>query len=122
MSNSLSSSNQVLLARDGDIPVLMTEKGADNKVSLTAGDGDFSGDMSPQKVQIWKLTIQMPIALCIEGSITGHDCLERLAPILGTSVQELVALLTKLTVISDGKLNLKAYTDYKTHVLKSIQI
>jgi len=122
MSNSLSSSNQVLLARDGDIPVLMTEKGADNKVYLTAGNGDFSGDMSPQKVQIWKLTIQMPIALCIEGSITGHDCLERLAPILGTSVQELVALLTKLTVISDGKLNLKAYTDYKTHVLKSIQI
>jgi hypothetical protein len=100
----------------------MTEKDVDNKVYLTAGDGNFSGDMSPQKIQIWKLTIQRPIADCIEGSITGDECLEALASLLGTSVLELVALLTKLTVISECKLNLKTYTDCETHVLKSIQL
>ena len=109
MSTSSDKQKTVLLTHDGGLPVLLVEKDSNGNHYLTAGDGNFNGEMSPYKRKIWENTIYKPISLCVDGTITGDECLEALAAAMDLHVVDTVSILSDSKVFTEGKLALKNY-------------
>jgi len=112
----LDTQKYVLSTRDGGIPVLVIEKGQDGKHYLTAGDGNFGGEMSPHKVKIWEERIYNPISLCVEDKITGDDCMEAIAEELGLHLSTLISMLSEKQAFVNGRIHLKKYIYKKTPI------
>jgi hypothetical protein len=109
MSSSSDKQKTVLLTHDGGLHVLLVEKEANGNYYLTAGDGNFNGEMSPYKRKIWEDTIYKPISLCVDGTITGDECLEALATAMDLDVADAISTLSESKVFTEGKLALKNY-------------
>ena len=108
--SNLETHKYVLSTRDGGLPVLVIEKDPDGKYYLTAGDGNFSGEMTQQKIKIWEEQIYNPISLCVDGKITGDDCLEALAMEVGLPLSSLISTLSEKQAFVNGRIRLKKYS------------
>jgi hypothetical protein len=100
---------KVLLTQDGGLPVLLVEQTPDGKYYLTAGDGNFNGEMSPYKRKIWEEKIYKPISLCLDGTITEYECILALASVMDLPVKDTLSILSEYKVFTAGKLSLKNY-------------